>query len=87
MSSTLRALEPDQPFWLRRAPRQELSGLVARMTGYQENGRRLNGAVEMASLIVPLIVSFGAPFSIALGRKPLAGDDHQLRGRPLPGTS
>jgi AraC-like DNA-binding protein len=51
-------------------------GSVARMVGYCENGRRLNGAVEMASLIVPLIVSFGAPFSIALGRKPAAGDDH-----------
>ena len=76
MSSTLQASEPDQPFWLRRAPRQELSGLVARMTGYQENGWRLTGAVEMASLIVPLIISFGAPFSIALGRKPVAGDDH-----------
>jgi len=76
MSSTLQASQPGQPFSLRRAPRQELSGLVARLTGYQENGWRLTGAVEMASLIVPLIVSFGAPFSIALGRKPAAGDDH-----------
>ena len=45
-----------------------LPALVARMAGYQENGRRPNGAVEMASLIVPLVISFGAPFAIALGR-------------------
>ena len=25
---------------------------------------------------MPLVISFGAPFSIALGRKPSAGDDH-----------
>src|SRR4051812_28378851 len=76
MSSIAPASEPDQPFWLRRAPRPELVGSVARMVGYCENGWRLTGAVEMASLIVPLIVSFGAPFSIALGRKPATGDDH-----------
>jgi AraC-like DNA-binding protein len=67
---------PDLPFWLQRAPRRELSGLVARMVGYKENGWRLTEAVEMAPLLVPLVISFGAPFSIALGRKPSAGDDH-----------
>ena len=46
------------------------------MVGYQENGWRLTEAVEMAALVVPLVISFGAPFSIALGRKPAAGDDH-----------
>ena len=46
------------------------------MVGYQENGWRLTEAVEMAALVVPLVISFGAPFSIALGRKPSAGDDH-----------
>ena len=66
---------PDLPFLLQRAPRRELSGLVARMAGYQENGWRLTGAVEMAALVVPLVISFGAPFSIALGRTPVAGDD------------
>ena len=76
MSSIPQASEPDPPLWLQRAPRRELSGLVSRMTGYQENGWRLNEAVEMASLIVPLVISFGAPFSIALGRRPAAGDDH-----------
>ena len=30
----------------------------------------------MAALVVPLVISFGAPFSIALGRKPAAGDDY-----------
>jgi AraC-like DNA-binding protein len=29
----------------------------------------------MAALVVPLVISFGAPFSIALGRRPHAGDD------------
>ena len=46
------------------------------MVGYQENGWRLIEAVEMAPLLVPLVISFGAPFSIALGRKPVAGDNH-----------
>ena len=76
MSSSLRASEPDLPFWLRRAPRPELAGLVVRMAGYCENGWRLSEAVEMAALVVPLVISFGAPFSIALGRKPATGDDH-----------
>ena len=84
MSSSLRASEPDLPFWLRRAPRPELAGLVVRMVGYCENGWRLSEAVEMASLVVPLVISFGAPFSIALGRKPAHGRRScQLRGRPL----
>lgn len=64
------------PFFLRRRPPGPLTGLVSRITGYQENGRRLAGSVEMASLVVPLIIGFGAPFAIALGRPPLAGDDY-----------
>jgi AraC-like DNA-binding protein len=68
--------EPHLPLLVRRAPSRELSGFVIRMVGYQENGWRLAEAVEIASLVVPLVISFGAPFSIALGRKPAAGDDH-----------
>jgi AraC-like DNA-binding protein len=67
-------MEQGQPFWLQRAPRPELSGLVSRLNGYCENGWRLSEAVEMAALVVPLVISFGAPFSIALGRKPQAAD-------------
>jgi AraC-like DNA-binding protein len=64
------------PFWQRRVPCRELSGYVSSIVGYQENGRRLEEAIEMAALVVPLVISFGAPFSIALGRKPAAGDDY-----------
>ena len=39
--------------------------------GYAENGIRLTDAIEAASLVVPLVISFGAPFAIALGRPPV----------------
>ena len=32
--------KPGLPFWQRRAPCRELSGYVAGIVGYQENGRR-----------------------------------------------
>jgi AraC-like DNA-binding protein len=67
---------PAKTFWRRHRPCAELAGMVASITGYQENGRRLQGSVEMASLVVPLVISFGAPFAIALGRKPRRGDDY-----------
>ncbi|MGD9913044.1 MAG: helix-turn-helix domain-containing protein [Rhizobiaceae bacterium] len=59
---------------LRRPPRAELEGAVIDIVGYRENGRALSGQVEMATLVVPLIISFGAPFNIALGRAPTAED-------------
>jgi AraC-like DNA-binding protein len=68
--------EPGKTFWRRRQARAELAGIVAGITGYRENGRRLEGSVEMASLVVPLVISFGAPFAIALGRKPKPGDEY-----------
>jgi AraC-like DNA-binding protein len=68
--------EARKTLWRRQRPRPELAGMVASITGYQENGRRLQGSVEMASLVVPLVISFGAPFAIALGRKPEPGDDY-----------
>ena len=61
-------------FW-RRAARGTLAGSVTEITGYRENGLSLQGAVEMASLVVPLVISFGAPFTIALGRRPGPGDE------------
>ena len=68
--------EAGKIFWRRHRLCAELAGMVASITGYQENGRRLDGSVEMASLVVPLVIGFGAPFSIALGRKPKRGDNY-----------
>jgi AraC-like DNA-binding protein len=67
--------EPGKTLWRRKRPRPELAGAVLDMVGYQENGERLTGSVEMASLVVPLVIGFGAPFAIALGRRPQPGDD------------
>lgn len=68
--------EPQPYFTLQRPPRAELRGIVTRIGGYQENGRALQGVVEAASLVVPLIISFGDPYSIALGRAPTTGDEY-----------
>ncbi len=57
-----------------RRPGEPLRGLVSRIGGYQENGRQLHGLIEAASLVVPLIISFGDAYSIALGRSPEKGD-------------
>jgi AraC-like DNA-binding protein len=65
-----RAFDPCPPFLIRRAPRRELAGVVLDITGYKENGEALSGQIEMASLVVPLVISFGGPFRIALGRGP-----------------
>lgn len=64
----------DRPFLFRRSPRASLTGMVTDIVGYRENGHALAGQVEMATLVVPLIISFGAPFSIALGRQPTPAD-------------
>jgi len=80
MSSSAATIEadPDQvaPFFLRRQPCAALVGMVCRLTGYQENSRRPTSMVETAALVVPLVVSFGAPFRIALGRGPRQGEDY-----------
>lgn len=62
------------PFWYRRPASAALDGLVTDIVGYCENRRGLAGEVEMASLVAPLIISFGEPFSIALGRAPSSND-------------
>lgn len=62
------------PEFRRRAVRAEHRGLVASIVGYRETGTGLNGAVEMAPLVVPLVISFAEPFEIAFGRAPSAGD-------------
>ncbi len=62
------------PAFFRRAVRPEHRGLVAAIVGYRETGTGLAGALEMAPLVVPLIISFAEPFEIALGRAATADD-------------
>ncbi len=52
----------------------ELAGMVDQIIGYRENGLGIDGAVEMAALVVPLIISFGEHFAIGLGGTPGADD-------------
>ena len=58
----------------RRAPSQRMTGLISGMAGYRETARGRFSQRETASLVVPLIISFGTPFLIALGREPDAAD-------------
>lgn len=57
---------------VRKTP--ELAGMVDEIIGYRENGLGIEGAVELAALVVPLIISFGERFAIGLGRTPGADD-------------
>lgn len=59
-----------QPDWLRLSVRPELAGLVSDIVFYRETGAPAPGQVEMATIVYPLVISFGAPFAIALGRRP-----------------
>ncbi|MEH2505069.1 AraC-like DNA-binding protein [Bradyrhizobium sp. AZCC 1578] len=59
---------------IRRAPSQRMTGLIAGMTGYRETAPGRFFQRETAGLVVPLIISFGTPFLIALGRDPDADD-------------
>jgi AraC-like DNA-binding protein len=72
--SQAQTTDPAAPLWYRRPASAALDGLVTEIVGYGENGRGLAGEVEMASLVAPLIVSFGEPFSIALGRAPSSNE-------------
>ena len=57
------------PFELaRREPPPHLRGIVSRITGYRETRAGRLHQREASSLIVPLIISFGTPFRIALGQ-------------------
>ncbi len=62
------------PMMLRRPVPDQLARDVFSIVGYRENGQKLQGSLEMAPLVVPLIISFGEPFEIALGRAPTPGD-------------
>lgn len=57
-----------------RVPGNRLNGIVSRMTGYREAAAGHFRQVQPASLTAPLIVSFGGPFAIGLGRTPRACD-------------
>ena len=68
---------PAAPFafeMIRRAPSQRTAGLIMGMSGYRETALARISQRETASLVVPLIISFGTPFLIALGRAPDAAD-------------
>ncbi|OCK57670.1 helix-turn-helix domain-containing protein [Bradyrhizobium sp. LMTR 3] len=68
---------PAAPFafeMIRRAPSQRLAGLITGMTGYRETAPGRFFQREAAGLVVPLIISFGTPLLIALGRDPDADD-------------
>jgi AraC-like DNA-binding protein len=62
---------------LSRPPRGELSGLVIKITDYVEHGPPPPLQREGASLVVPIIIGFAAPFEIALGREPAKGEAWQ----------
>jgi len=69
--------DPAVPFAFelaRRASSQRTAGLISGMTGYRETARGRFFQREAAGLVVPLIISFGTPFLIALGREPDAAD-------------
>lgn len=62
-----------EPSYWRRVP-AGLDGLVTGIHGYAERGEAMDGLVEAASLTVPLIINFGGPFRIGLGRHPTQAD-------------
>ena len=59
---------------VRRPPSQRTAGLISGITGYRELARGRFCQREASPLAVPLIISFGTPFTIALGREPDAAD-------------
>ena len=61
---------------VRRAPVASLEGIVTDICGYREMLPGHSRNVEYASLTVPLVISFGQPFAIGLGRDP--GDNDRF---------
>ncbi|TPK61723.1 helix-turn-helix transcriptional regulator [Mesorhizobium sp. B2-4-19] len=60
----------------RRLPDPALDGIVSDICGYRETAPGHFRNVEYASLNVPLVISFAAPFAIGLGRTP--GDNDRF---------
>ena len=59
---------------VKRAPAAALRDIVIRITGYRELVRGHSRQREAASLTLPLVISFGEPFAIGLGREPTQRD-------------
>src|SRR5688572_6850166 len=59
---------------IRHPPSQRAAGLVCGMTGYREMAAGRFHQREAAPLRLPLIISLGSPFLIALGREPTPAD-------------
>lgn len=59
---------------VRRAPSRRLAGMVRSLVFYRETAAGTFAQRETAPLAVPLIVSLGSPFLIALGRAPEGRD-------------
>ena len=59
---------------IRRAPSERAAGLICGMTGYRETAAGRFYQREAAPLRLPLIISLGSPFLIALGRDPTPAD-------------
>jgi AraC-like DNA-binding protein len=59
---------------VRCAPSERAAGLICGMTGYREMAAGRFFQREAAPLRLPLIISLGSPFLIALGREPTAAD-------------
>jgi len=69
--ATSHPIDSDADFELVRGrPGPFLSDIVMRLTGYREKRHVDIRQKEAASLVFPLIISFGEPFAIALGRDP-----------------
>jgi AraC-like DNA-binding protein len=58
----------------RRPPSPRLAGIVLALTGYRETAALPMLQREAAPLAIPLIISFGTPFAIALGREATPAD-------------
>jgi AraC-like DNA-binding protein len=58
----------------RRLPHPALAGAVVDLVGYEERASGHFRQIEPASLVVPLVISFGDAFEIGLGRAPRRGD-------------
>lgn len=67
-------MDPATPEMFRRPPQPALDGAVLGLTGYRERGGGPLDQREAATLTVPLILSLGTPFEIALDRAPGPGD-------------
>ena len=61
----------------RRPPSPRMTGLIVGITGYRETAAGHFFHRQTAPLIVPLIISFGSPYLIALARQP-GPSDRQL---------